>query len=84
MSKAKQESGREVSRKAIEPFIKHAQVTRGFIADVARQLSVQLRGNIHPEQVRQWLDPKEENRIEPRLGIGLALLSACAQVSARK
>jgi len=49
------------------------------LAEIARQLTVITGSHVHRNQVGQWLHPKRQMRVEPRLKQALAMMSILAR-----
>jgi hypothetical protein len=60
----------------VAPIIKEASTTRGFIAEVTRQLSGLLKREVARQQVDLYLHSDKDKRVEPSYSTGVALLKA--------
>lgn len=74
--------GAAVARR-YEAAIIWARGTRGAMVRVAEELSRLAGRPVTRQQVEQWMDNDNNNRVEPRLTTGLHLLQA-AEVARRK
>lgn len=73
--KTKAAPSSKVGNAALEPLVKYCAETPGSIQEIADDLTA-LTGEVQYRQnVRKWLHPDPRLRREPRLGIGLMLLT---------
>ena len=62
--------------KLVAPIITEAGTTRGFIAEVTRQLSKLLKREVARQQVDLYLHSDSDKRVEPSYSTGVALFKA--------
>lgn len=70
---------KRLSGQALERLIKHVQKTRGETTAIVNELTKLTGQTQYRQNVEEWLHPDSEKRVEPRLGVGLALLIIAAR-----
>lgn len=63
--------------KELQPFLDFAKDHYGFQGEVKRQLERLTGRSWNSQQVYEYMAP--QNRVEPRAGLGIVLLRACAK-----
>ena len=79
MTKTKTKITAELSRMALNRLIQYADKNRGTIKIIVDKLTEMTGQTQYRQNVEEWLETDEKKRVEPRLGIALALLCIGAQ-----
>lgn len=74
---------KRLSGQALQRLIKHVQNTRGETTAIVNELTKLTGQTQYRQNVEEWLHPDPEKRVEPRLGVGLALLIVGASRAGR-
>ena len=75
-------SSDERSAAALQTLIDFVAAHHGNLKKVTDDLEARTGEKQYARNVGQWLDPDPATRIQPRLGIGLALIE-CAEIVAK-
>jgi hypothetical protein len=71
----KNTTSEHIAGEVLEPLIRYSEKHRGTYQKIT-QLLTDATGEVqHRQNVHQWLHPDPRERVEPRFGIGLMLLS---------
>lgn len=76
--RARHDAGTDAWNRIIRPFCVFAAKdgNYGFMSAVARRIKDLSSMDVKPQQVRQWLMLKDDERIEPRAGMAAILVEA--------
>lgn len=75
---------RQLSRDFLEPYIKLRKKHRGFTRHLVVVMAEMTGESVHRQEIEKWLCAKESDRVEPRLGVALALVRAANELAARE
>jgi len=64
-----------VASEVLDFLIDYAASTRGAEIELAARLSKRIGKPVFRQQVQGWLNPDPKKRIEPKLGVGLLMIS---------